>query len=441
LVYFTCGRRPDVSKAGSGDIVTEFLKTRRKGGEPDGRRAASMEAEDVLRKVRTLFSRISDLAYICDSKGNIRYINESFETLAGHAVAEFLGRPFHLLFDDENNRIAELNFKKTLAGEPTTCELYFKDTGKLCEFKSVPLHDGPGPATGVIGIGREVPMGRVECERLTKDRGVLADLVQERTKELIAATEERSREAGRREEAEKAAEGCEKMLIALLAATPEAVIIAEAADGVILRANSRAARITGVPVEEMAGMRLGEFGIRSPFHSASTGRPKKTYIRNTRSSKASVVEISSTEAEAGGRKVLNLVIRELSAKPLDTSGANLFRALEQSQSAVVIADINGAIEFVNPVFERLTGASARDAAGRNIRSYFTARSEKEPDELWVTVLEGSPWRGRGMLRAAESSPGAICDSLVTPVRVDGKGVTHLLCMHDPVTMRKQTPRL
>lgn len=428
-----------MSKVDSSDIVSEFLNMRRKVGELESHRAESMEAHEVLKKIRTLFSEISDLAYICDAQGNIRYLNESFEALAGHPVAEFLGRPFHHLFDDDNSRISELNFKKTLSGESTTCELYFKDTGKLCEFKSVPLHDGPGTATGVIGIGREMPMSRAECERVKKDRHVLADLVQERTKELIAATEDRSREASLREEAEKAVEESEKMLIALLEATPEAVIIAEAAEGVILRANSKAARITGVPVEEMAGMRLAEFGIKSPFHSASTGRPKKTYIRSTRSAKASAVEISSTEAEAGGRKVLNLVIRELSEKPLDMSGANLFRALEQSQSAVVLADINGAIEFVNPVFERLTGHSASDAAGKNIRSFFTARSEKELDELWITVLEGSPWRG--MLRSTQSAHNAICDSLVTPVRVDGKAITHLLCMHDPVTARKQSPRL
>ena len=429
----------DVSKPETTDIAAEFFRMRRKAGETGPGGAGPGEAQEVLKKIRTLFSQISDLVYICDVNGNIRYINESFEPLAGHPVAEFLGRPFSLLFDDENNRIAELNFKKTLSGESTTCELYFKDTGKLCELKSVPLHDGPGMATGVIGIGREMEMSRAECSRLARDRRVLGELVQERTKELIAATEDRSREVLLREEAEKAAEGYEKMLIALLAATPEAVIIAEAADGVILMANSRAARITGVPVEEMAGMRLAEFGIKSPFHSASTNRPKKTYIRNARSEKASVVEIISTEAEACGRKVLYLVIRELAQKPLDTIGANLFRALEQSQSAVVLADINGAIEFVNPVFEKLTGHSARDAAGKNIRSYFTARSENELDELWVSVLEGSPWRG--MLKTTQGANNTICDSLVTPVRVSGKAVTHLLCMHDPVTARKQTGRL
>jgi len=429
----------DVSRVETGDIAAEFFRVRRKAGETVPGGAGSGEAQEVLKKIRTLFSQISDLVYICDANGNIRYINESFEPLAGHPVAESLGRPFSLFFDDENNRIAELNFKKTLSGESTTCELYFKDTGKLCELKSVPLPAGPGAATGVIGIGREMEMSRAECSRLARDRRTLGELVQERTKELIAAAGRGAREREMREEAERAAEGYEKMLIALLAATPEAVIIAGAADGVILRANSKAARITGVPIEEMAGMRLEEFGIKSPFHSASANRPKKTYIRSAKSGKAGVVEIISTEAEACGRKVLYLVIREFSPKSFDAVGANLFRALEQSQSAVVLADINGAIEFVNPVFERLTGHSARDAAGKNIRSYFTARSENGLDELWVTVLEGSPWRG--MLKTTQGANNTTCDSLVTPVRVSGKAVTHLLCMHDPVTARNQTDSL
>src|SRR4030065_1331901 len=152
----------DVSKPETTDIAAEFFRMRRKAGETGPGGAGPGEAQEVLKKIRTLFSQISDLVYICDVNGNIRYINESFEPLAGHPVAEFLGRPFSLLFDDENNRIAELNFKKTLSGESTTCELYFKDTGKLCELKSVPLHDGPGMATGVIGIGREKEISRGE---------------------------------------------------------------------------------------------------------------------------------------------------------------------------------------------------------------------------------------------------------------------------------------
>lgn len=114
------------------------------------------KAKEELRKYGILFSEISDLPYICDTNGNILFVNRALEKLAGHKPEEFVGRPFAPLFDEENLRKAMDVYARTLKGESPQFELSFKDTGILCEYKNLPLRDEKGNIIGIIGTARDV---------------------------------------------------------------------------------------------------------------------------------------------------------------------------------------------------------------------------------------------------------------------------------------------
>ena len=79
--------------------------------------AERKKMENALKKYRVLFDNISDLAYICDTEGNIVFVNKVFEELTSHKVEEFLGKPFAPLFDDENLTKAIDLYTRTLKGE------------------------------------------------------------------------------------------------------------------------------------------------------------------------------------------------------------------------------------------------------------------------------------------------------------------------------------
>lgn len=113
-------------------------------------------AKEELRKYEILISQMTDLAYICDIQGNILFVNPSFEKLTNHKPEEFKGKPFAPLFDEENLKIGMEYFTKTLGGESPRFEVYFKDTGILCEYKNLPLRDDLGKIIGVIGIARDM---------------------------------------------------------------------------------------------------------------------------------------------------------------------------------------------------------------------------------------------------------------------------------------------
>ncbi len=74
--------------------------------------------------------------------------------------------------------------------------------------------------------------------------------------------------------------------------------------------------------------------------------------------------------------------------------ANLRTAVEQAANAIVITDIDGAIEYVNPAFEKVTGYAAAEVVGQNPRILKSGRQSKEfYDDLWSTVTAGRTWRG------------------------------------------------
>ncbi len=123
-----------------------------------------------LKKFEALFLSINDLAYICDSLGNILFVNQQIERYSGHKAEEFIGKSFAPLFDEENLKKGLGFYNKTIQGESPEFELRFKDTGVLCEYKNVPFRDERGEITGVIGIARDISYRRLSEENLRSER-------------------------------------------------------------------------------------------------------------------------------------------------------------------------------------------------------------------------------------------------------------------------------
>lgn len=69
-------------------------------------------------------------------------------------------------------------------------------------------------------------------------------------------------------------------------------------------------------------------------------------------------------------------------------------SVEQSPVSTIITDINGIIEYVNPVFCELTGYTFEEARGKNPN---ILKSGEQTDEyynnLWETITNGKVWKG------------------------------------------------
>ena len=98
----------------------------------------------------------------------------------------------------------------------------------------------------------------------------------------------------------------------------------------------------------------------------------------------------------------------------------LATAVEQAAEGVVITDLKGGIEYVNPAFERITGYARAEVLGQNTRFLKSGQHDESfYRELWDTITRGAVWTGRFVNRRKD---GTLYheDATISPVR-DGAG--------------------
>jgi len=109
------------------------------------------------------------------------------------------------------------------------------------------------------------------------------------------------------------------------------------------------------------------------------------------------------------------------------------RAVEQSPSTVMITDLAGNIEYVNPKFTELTGYTLDEVRGRNPRFL---KSGHTPDEeyarMWRTISSGGEWRG--VLHNVKKNGERYWESaLMAPIKNADGQITHYIALKKIIT--------
>jgi len=70
------------------------------------------------------------------------------------------------------------------------------------------------------------------------------------------------------------------------------------------------------------------------------------------------------------------------------------QAIEQNPSTIVITDLDGKINYVNPMFTKTSGYTAKEAIGQNPRILKSGyQNDDFYKDLWDTLLNGNLWKG------------------------------------------------
>lgn len=120
----------------------------------------------------------------------------------------------------------------------------------------------------------------------------------------------------------------------------------------------------------------------------------------------------------------------------EQESARLAAVVMQASDAVVIADLAGAIEYVNPGFTAISGYAAGEAMGRNFLTLGGGQDEAHYRRLWETVGAGQQWTGALEGRRKD---GSIYheEATIFPVR-DGAGrIINYAAVKRDVTARMQ----
>lgn len=113
------------------------------------------------------------------------------------------------------------------------------------------------------------------------------------------------------------------------------------------------------------------------------------------------------------------------------SYARLATVVEQASDAILIADTNGIIEYVNPAFERTTGHRSDEVIGRSSRVFDGRYSDPAMFEnMWDTLNQGRAWKG-AMANTRKDGSGYQVELTVTPMfRRSGRIVGYSALMRD-----------
>ena len=117
--------------------------------------------------------------------------------------------------------------------------------------------------------------------------------------------------------------------------------------------------------------------------------------------------------------------------------AKLSNAIERVSIAIVITDVHGTIEYVNPYFSKLTGYSRREVLGQNPRILKSGEHDEHFYKgMWHRLLRGKIWRGDICNRRKDGSLFWERASISPLVNNEGEP-THFVAVTEDVTQRRR----
>jgi PAS domain S-box-containing protein len=118
----------------------------------------------------------------------------------------------------------------------------------------------------------------------------------------------------------------------------------------------------------------------------------------------------------------------------------LSMALEQSPVSIVVTDIKGNIEFVNPKFTEMTGYAPSEVIGQNPRILKSGHFKADDYEnLWDTILSGKTWVGEFLNKKKDGSL-FWENAKISPIYSEDGKICHFLAVKEDISERKAIER-
>jgi PAS domain S-box-containing protein len=229
----------------------------------------------------------------------------------------------------------------------------------------------------------------------------------------------------------------------LMETANDAIFVTSVNDRRILMANKRAEELTGIALDELVGMDhaalypdtdqenclkfLCQKGENEP------GKTFETRILN-RDGTTIPVEVSSSRTVLDGREVVQSILHDISGRiKREEQQQLLATVVEQIVDSVIITDTDGAIEYVNPAFERISGYSKQEVLGENPRFLSSGKIKKDVYKvLWEDLSKGKVWHG---VFHNLTKDGSVFEeeATITPVRDKSGAIKHYVSVKRDIT--------
>jgi diguanylate cyclase (GGDEF)-like protein/PAS domain S-box-containing protein len=115
----------------------------------------------------------------------------------------------------------------------------------------------------------------------------------------------------------------------------------------------------------------------------------------------------------------------------------LATAAESAANAMFVTKADGSIEWTNAAFRNLSGYSADELIGQNLRILRSGvQSSDFYEDLWTTILAGRSWTGEVVERNKDGNTYSVHQT-ITPICDESGKPTHFIGIHEDITRRKE----
>ena len=355
------------------------------------------------RLLRAALDSVNEAVCVIDDAGALLLMSEAAEALTGYREAEWLGAPM--------------------------------------------------PLSPPIGAGRDEPVPGVRMCRLLRADGSEMEIevdVRSLARSLAGYRLLILRRAASSSERASSREEQEATLRQIFDTIPDGVILIDEA-GLIKFFSAGAERLFGYAHRETVGQNV-KMLMPPPTQEAHdeyiasylrTGKRKIIGVGReviARRKDASLFPIYLSIGEFwlhGKRRFLGVTHDLTQRKQAAQRFMTLSSAMDQSPAAVLIADKEGGIQYVNESFTKLTGYVLQELVNETPRVLGSRHTAPEQyQRLWRTISEGREWRGEIENRRKDGSLYWAVET-IKPLRDASGEVTHYIAIQEDITAQKR----
>ncbi len=389
-----------------------FVPERDQSGEVVSVLSISTDITSVVkaeRQLRTLVDNLPDMVSRFDTEGRHLYVSPIVERVFGLPRERFLGRTIHEIASPESRETTQALLdgivKAAEDGNPNIMEVTWPlpHGARDYEIRYIPEKDETGKAISVLGVARDVTARRRVEEALRK------------------TTEELDR---------------------FFSIVLDPLCIATT-DGYFQRLNPAWEQVLGHSRTEL--MQVPFLRFVHPEDLAATseaiealGKQKEVVglVNRYRCKDGTYKWIEWNITPAGER--FYAAARDITERiRMTESLRQLSAAVEQTPVPVLITDVEGTIQYVNPAFSLASHYSAEEVIGKKPSILKDdAMSAADYDELWSTLKAGHSWRGI-FHNLTKDGDRHWEEAVITPIRDEKGNITRFVGIQQDITDRKK----
>ncbi len=370
------------------------------------------EKEERILYQNQLLAAAQDAILATDLNFKITYWNRSAEKLYGWKAEEVLGKRIDEIVKMRMTTKERLRIRKiaTEKGFWRGEVIQFNRQGEelVIDMSIGLMHDSEGKPVAIVGINRDISEKR------------------------------------KFEEALKASEASYR---GLFNSVKEAIYI-QAEDGSFLDVNEGAEKMYGYPrsyfigkspVDVAAPGKNDMHKVFEHFRKALQGEPQQFEFWGRRSNgEAFPKNVRLYKGQYFGQNVVIALAQDITEqKRVEERLRELTDAIEQSPVSVIITDLEGKIEYVNPKFTQVSGYEYSEVIGEKPNILKSGlMPQKVYEEIWSTISSGKVWQGE-LLNKRKDGTLFWEYARISAIKNEKGEIQHYLAIKEDITERKK----